>query len=167
MQYCSLQYQTLLPSPATSTTQWTWVWVNSGRWWWTGRPGVLQFMGSQRVRHDWATELNWTDAILFFTASDFTSITSPIHSWGLFLLWLRLFILSGVISPLISSSMLGTYPPGEFIFQCLIFLPFHTVHGVFKARILSGLPFPSPVDHILSDLSTMTLPSWVAPHSMA
>ena len=35
------------------------VWVNSGRWWWTGRPGVLQFMRSQRVGHDWATELNW------------------------------------------------------------------------------------------------------------
>ena len=45
-----------------STTQWTLVWVNSGSWWWTGRPGVLQSMGSQRVRHDWATELNWTEA---------------------------------------------------------------------------------------------------------
>ena len=44
-----------------SPTQWPWVWVNSGSWWWTGRPGVLQFMGSQIVRHDWATELNWTD----------------------------------------------------------------------------------------------------------
>ena len=42
-----------------SLTQWTWVWVNSGSWWWTGRPGVLRFMGSQRVRHDWVTELNW------------------------------------------------------------------------------------------------------------
>ena len=42
-----------------SPIQWTWVWVNSGSWWWTGRPGVLQFMGSQRVRHNWATELNW------------------------------------------------------------------------------------------------------------
>ena len=40
-------------------TRWTWVWVGSGSWWWTGRPGVLWFMGSQRVRHDWATELNW------------------------------------------------------------------------------------------------------------
>ena len=44
-----------------SPTRWTWVWVNSGSWWWTGRPGVLQFMGSQRVGHDWVTELNWTD----------------------------------------------------------------------------------------------------------
>ena len=42
-----------------SPTQWTWVWVNSGNWWWTGRPGVLQFMGLKRVRHDWVTELNW------------------------------------------------------------------------------------------------------------
>ena len=37
----------------------TWVWVNSGSWWWIGRPGVLWSMGSQRVRHDWVTELNW------------------------------------------------------------------------------------------------------------
>ena len=42
------------------TDQWTWVWVNSTSWWWTGRPGILQFMGSQTVRHDWATELNWS-----------------------------------------------------------------------------------------------------------
>ena len=48
-----------------SRTQWTWVWVNSGRWWWTGRPGVLRFMGSQRVGHDWATELNWTELTAF------------------------------------------------------------------------------------------------------
>ena len=41
------------------TTQWTWVWVNSGSWWWTGRPGVPQSVGLQRVRHDWATDLNW------------------------------------------------------------------------------------------------------------
>ena len=40
-------------------TQWRWVWVNSGSWWWTGRPGVLWSMGSGRVGHDWATELNW------------------------------------------------------------------------------------------------------------
>ena len=42
-----------------SLTRWTWVSVNSRSWWWTGRPGVLRFMGSQRVGHDWATELNW------------------------------------------------------------------------------------------------------------
>ena len=45
-----------------SPTRWAWVWVNSGSSWWTGRPGVLQFTGSQRVGHNWATELNWTDS---------------------------------------------------------------------------------------------------------
>ena len=44
-----------------SLTRWAWVWVNSGSWWWTGRPGVLWFTESQRVRHDWANELNWTE----------------------------------------------------------------------------------------------------------
>ena len=59
--------------------------------------------------------------------------------------WLHLFILSEVISPLISSSILGTYQPGEFIFQCPIFLPVHTVDGVLKARILKwfAIPFSS------------------------
>ena len=47
-----------------SLTRWMWVWVNSGSWWWTGRPGVLQFMGLQRIGHDWATELNWTDILI-------------------------------------------------------------------------------------------------------
>ena len=42
-----------------SPTQQTWVWVDSGNWWWTGRPGVLRFMGSQRVGHDWTTDLIW------------------------------------------------------------------------------------------------------------
>ena len=84
-----------------SLTRWTWVWINSRSWWWTGRPGVLQSTGSQRVRYSW-TEL--------------------------------FFILSEVISPLLSSSILGTYRPGEFIFQCYTFLPFHTVHGVLKSK---------------------------------
>ena len=46
-----------------SLTWWTWVWGGSRSWWWTGKPGVLQSMGSQRVRLDWGTELNWTEAI--------------------------------------------------------------------------------------------------------
>ena len=46
-----------------SLTPWTWVWVDSRSWWWTRRPGMLRFMGSQRVGHDWATEMNWTDPI--------------------------------------------------------------------------------------------------------
>ena len=58
-----------------SPTQWTWVWVNSGSWWWTGRPGMLQSMGSERVGHDWATELNWTETCNYF-------MTQKLHSWA-------------------------------------------------------------------------------------
>ena len=47
-----------------SPTRWAWVWVDSGSWWWTGRPGVLQFMGSQRVGDNWVTELNWNDKMM-------------------------------------------------------------------------------------------------------
>ena len=97
-------------------------------------------------------------AILLFTALDLASITSHIHSWVLFLLWLHPFILSRVISPLISSSILGTYRPREFLFQYPIMLPFHTVHGVLKARMLKwfAIPFSSgphsvrPLHHDLS-----------------
>ena len=59
-----------------SPTQWTWVWVNSRSWWWTGRPGVLQSMGSQRVGHDWATEL--TDWVWYVNPN------LPVHSILLF-----------------------------------------------------------------------------------
>ena len=44
-----------------SLTWWTWIWSSSAGWWWTGKPGVLRSMGSQRVRHDWVTELNWVN----------------------------------------------------------------------------------------------------------
>ena len=84
-------------------------------------------------------------AILLFTASDLASITSHIHNWVSLFLWLHPFILSGVISPLISSSILGTYRPGEFLFQYPVILPFHTVRGVLKARLLKwfAIPFSS------------------------
>ena len=48
-----------------SLMRWTWFWVNSGSWWWTERPGVLQSMGSQRVGHNWVTELNWRSMGLY------------------------------------------------------------------------------------------------------
>ena len=66
-----------------SLTQWTWVWLNSGSWWWTGRPGVLQFMGLQIVRHDWATELNWTNIIqwaLYLFSYHVWIITKVLHA---------------------------------------------------------------------------------------
>ena len=106
-------------------------------------------------------------AVFFFTALDFTSITSHIQNWVLFLLWLRLFILSGVISPLISCSILGTYRPGEFICQCTLLSPFHAVHGVLKVRKLKWFAIPFPSGYVLSELSTVTRPSWVALHGMA
>ena len=52
-----------------SPTRWTWVWVNSRSWCRTGRPGVLQFMESQEVRHNWATKLNWTELSIIMTKS--------------------------------------------------------------------------------------------------
>ena len=59
-----------------SPTRWTWVWVNSRSLWWTGRSGVLRFMGSQRVRQEWATELNWTELMVSITIHASTSSTS-------------------------------------------------------------------------------------------
>ena len=56
-----------------SPTQWTCVWVNSGSWWWTGKPGELQSMGVQRVGHDWVTELNWTVFSEIFFPSFYSS----------------------------------------------------------------------------------------------
>ena len=102
-------------------------------------------------------------ALLFFTASAFTSITGHIHNWVLFLLWHCLFILSGVISPLFSSSILDIYQPGEFIFQCY----FHAVHGVLKARILKwfAIPFstgPCFVRTLHCDPSILSGPIWHA-----
>ena len=92
-------------------------------------------------------------AILFFTALDFTSISSHIYHCTFFFT-LALSLHSGAISPLISSSILGTYWPWKFM-------------GFSRQEYWSGLPFSSPVDHIFSELSTMTHPSWVALHSMA
>ena len=63
-----------------SLTQWTWVWVNSGSWWWTGRPGLFRFMGSQRVGHDWTAELNWTEFV-------FINIWTYLATHGILVSW--------------------------------------------------------------------------------
>ena len=60
-----------------SLTQWTWDWASSGRWWWTGKPGVLQSMGLQRVRHEWATELN--NGLLYLNVTYF--ICTFLYCW--------------------------------------------------------------------------------------
>ena len=119
-------------------------------------PGRLQSMGSQELETTeqlhYGPNVLGSYAILLFTASDFISITSHIHNWVLFLLLLCLFILSGVICPLISSSILSIYRPGEFIFQCHIFFLFHTVYGVLKARILKWFAIPFFSGHFLRTL---------------
>ena len=67
-----------------SPTQWKLVWVNSENWWWTGRPGVLQSMGSQRVEHDWATEPSWIPLLRAPSSctNHFTGPTSKHHHHG-------------------------------------------------------------------------------------
>ena len=90
-----------------SLTRWTWVWVNSGSWWWTGRPGMLRFMESQRVGHDWATELNWTDA---YSAYQFSSVQSLGCVWLFATPWTAaLQAVSNAIQP--SCPLLSPSPP--------------------------------------------------------
>ena len=61
----------------SSPTWWTWVWASSRSWWWTGKPGMLQSIGSQRVGHNWATELNWTQHSASYVDGAFLPVQSP------------------------------------------------------------------------------------------
>ena len=91
-----------------------------------------------------------------------TLLPSPVTSTaGQFLLWLHLLLLSGVISLLFSSSILGTYKPRGFIFQRHVFLPFHTVHGVLKARILKwfAIALSSFIRTLHNDLFVLGVPT--------
>ena len=68
-----------------SLTRWRWVWVNSGSWWWTGRPGVLQSIVSQRVGHNWVTELNWTELLYVRNSFEFSTCINSLLTaalWG-------------------------------------------------------------------------------------
>ena len=98
------------------------------------------------IGHDWATELNWTDAILFFTALGFAFTPRHIHNWASFSLRLSIFSPSGATSLIFSRGILDSYQPEGFIFQCHVFLLFHTVHGVLKAWMLKrfSIPFSEP-----------------------
>ena len=103
--------------------------------------------------------------VLFFIASDFTSIISHIHNWALFLLWLHLFFLELFLY----SSPVAYWVPtelGSSSFSVISFCLFILFMGFLREEYWSGLPFPSPVDHVLSELSTVTLLSWVALHGM-
>ena len=129
-----------------SLTQWMWVWVNSGSWWWSGRPGVLWFMGSQRVRHDWAADLIWSELLFFlllyfyifiyFTKhhSDLlTLLLCPIGSCSciylLFLIYplfypgsISFIILSLFVESKQSQELLAVVTFGELDFQFLLYI---------------------------------------------
>ena len=106
-------------------------------------------------------------AIVLFTASDFTSITSHIHNWVLFLFgstssfFLQLVLHLSPVSYWVPTDL------GSSSFSVLSFCLLILFMVFSRQEYWSGLPFPSPVDHLLSELSTMTHPSWVALHGMA
>ena len=105
--------------------------------------------------------------LLLFTALDFTSITSHIHNWVVFYfgsvssVFLELFLHWSLVAYWALTDL------GSSSFSVLSFCLFILFMGFSRQEYWSGLPFPSPVDHVLSELSTMTHPSWVALHSMA
>ena len=97
-------------------------------------------------------------AILFFTALDFTFATIHIHNWSLFLLWLSIFIPSGAMSLLFSGSILGTYWPGEVIFQCYTFGLFIQFMRFSRQEFWSSFhTLHQLMDHVLPDLKLWIL----------
>ena len=103
-----------------SLTWWTWVWVNSGSWWWTGRPGVLRFMGLQRVRHDWATDLIWCFCVIscqFYTLEK--------QWYGPFCKYFKLFQINIISVPLWSKHVMEYHTNEAW---CA------AIHGVAKSR---------------------------------
>ena len=104
------------------------------------------------------------------TVSDFTFHTRHSHSWVSFLLWPSHFILTGAISncpPLFPSNILDTFWPGGLSSSIISFCFFILSLGFSRWEYWSGLSFPPPVDHILSELFMMTYPCWLALHGMA
>ena len=75
-----------------SSTQWTWVWASSGSWWWTGKPSILQSMGSQKVRHYWATELTDVVSLSSFLSIFLFFFLSGISIRWKFILWSSVFV---------------------------------------------------------------------------
>ena len=136
---------------------------------WGGKESATTELLSLTHSHNlpWFMDLTFQVPMQYCCLQDQTLLPPPtyINNWALFWLRLHLFFLSGVISSLFFSSILGTYWPGEFIFQCPIILPFHTVHDVLKARILKWfiIPFssgPHFVRTVHHDLSILVGTTW-------
>ena len=83
-----------------SPTWWKWVWVNSGSWWWKGRPDVLQFLGLQRIGHNWETELNWESSLTFSSMWRHTekNIYLWTRKWAIAKYWVCLYLDLGLLS---------------------------------------------------------------------
>ena len=116
-----------------------------GEAWWAVVYKVAQSLTrQQRLSCSSSMDLTFKVPMQYCSLQHWTLLPSLVISinWVLFLLWLHLFSLSGVISPLISGNTLGTHRPGKFISQCPIFLPIHTVHWVLKARVVKWFAFP-------------------------
>ena len=100
-----------------SLTRWMWVWVNSGSWWWTGRPGVLWFMGSQKVGHDWATELNWTDHIYIYS---YPNICICKHLYACIYLYSCVYMYTCIHMCLYSYTCVSVYIYNIIILDCIL-----------------------------------------------
>ena len=137
-----------LPLP----TRWTWVWVNSGSWWWTGRPGVMQFMGSQRVRHDWA-ELN---SFILGLPNSITSSNKTYKTDNYRSSWSSFLHISNLIIYNMSHNLKVRYALVKV--KVLVAQLYHTLCNPMdcspqapltmefsRQEYWSGLPFPSPM----------------------
>ena len=94
------------------STQWTWVWPSSRSWWQTGKPGVLQSMRSQRVRHDWVTKLNWTELKpIFFKINFITAYSTSYYTEQAWLIGCNLALFFTLLLVLICSGGLVLCPP--------------------------------------------------------
>ena len=116
-----------------SPTQWIWVWVVSWSWWWTGKPGMLQSMGSQRVRHNWVTELNW------YGNKDSFLKTTLLKCFTSLLLWLWPLNYIAVMVQLLRCIQLFLKLHG-LSYSSPMDLLGPSVHGILQVRILEWLP---------------------------
>ena len=107
-----------------SPTHWRWVCVNSGSWCWTWRPGVLQFMGSQRVEHNWATELNWTNIYWGLGTSKFIVYLLSLLNEEIYIKDLCVCVCAQMLSHVRLCDPMDCSPSGS------------SVHGISQARIL-------------------------------